>query len=99
MGPFVRKNVLVASATFTPLSGTSSPSSATCVLNFTNTAGVSTQVSLSMTLGADGATWSVNWDSSAAQAGPVSWLIYSSGSVQAAAQGTFTVLANAANNV
>jgi hypothetical protein len=96
-GPFVRKNALVASAVFTPMVGDDSPSSATCVLNYTNLSGVTQQVSLPMA--EDDNIWSVTWDSSAAAAGLVQWMIYSEGNIQAATQGEFIILANAANNV
>lgn len=99
MGPFVRKNALVASATFTPADGTSAPSSATCVLKFKNLSGVQQQVSLDMTQGATAEQWSVTWDSSAAAAGMVEWMIYSQGGLLAAMQGEFLLLANSANNV
>ena len=51
---------------------------------------------ISLTLQSDGVTWMGAWDSSVAQ-GRVDWAIYSEGSVQAAAQGTFYVQANSAN--
>lgn len=51
---------------------------------------------LNLTLGLDGVTWSGQWDSSVAE-GRVDWVVYSSGSVVAAAQGNFVVRANAAN--
>ena len=51
---------------------------------------------INLTLQSDGVTWMGTWDSSVAQ-GRVDWAIYSEGSVQAAAQGTFYVQANSAN--
>jgi hypothetical protein len=49
-----------------------------------------------LTLQSDGVTWSGTWDSSVAE-GKVDWVVYSTGSVVAAAQGSFVVNANAAN--
>jgi hypothetical protein len=51
---------------------------------------------ISLTLQSDGVTWQGTWDSSVAE-GRVDWVVYSAGSVQAAAQGTFYVQANSAN--
>ena len=51
---------------------------------------------INLTLQSDGVTWMGTWDSSVAQ-GRVDWAIYSEGSVQAAAQGTFYVQANSSN--
>ena len=99
-GPFVRKNVLIPTATFTPADGVSTPSGAICVLNFNDLSGVAQQVELVMSAtDATNLVWSCPWDSSAAGPGLVSWLIYSQGSVQAATQGEFTILANLANNI
>lgn len=49
-----------------------------------------------LTLQSDGVTWSGTWDSSVAE-GRVDWAVYSTGAVQAAAQGNFVVQANSAN--
>jgi hypothetical protein len=101
-GPFVRKNVLVAQAVFTPEDGVSAPSSAFCVVNYCDLTGVDQQVSIPMTSNLGGdliTTWTATWDSSAAREGTVSWVIYSTGALQAATQGQFQVLANQANNI
>ena len=98
-GPFVRKNALTATIEVDATDGVSMPSAATLVLNFNNLSGVSQQIEISMTSGVDDSIWSATWDSSAAAAGIVFWMIYTQGSVQAAAQGDFTLLANPANNV
>jgi hypothetical protein len=51
---------------------------------------------ISLTLQSDGVTWSGTWNSDVAE-GRVDWVVYSAGSVQAAAQGNFYVQANSAN--
>ena len=99
MAAFVRKNVLVATATFTAADGSGTqPSSATCVVRFRSQAGPQ-EVSLPMTFNSSSNTWTANWDSSAAVKGVVEWMIYSAGALQAAAQGQFQLDANQANTV
>lgn len=53
-------------------------------------------VTVALVLGMDGETWSCQWDTSVAD-GKVWWAVYSVGSVVAAAQGSFTIIANPAN--
>lgn len=88
------------------------PSSATCVLTYYAPAPppicvpgyppscpptpTQLKASFALTLQSDGLTWQGQWDSSVAE-GRVDWMIYSSGSVVAAAQGNFVVRANSAN--
>lgn len=75
------------------------PTSASCTLEFPSPSGAQVTQTLPMTLGSDGITWSCQWDSSACGPGTsqVSWVVYGSGVVQAAAQGQFTVIANPVN--
>lgn len=74
------------------------PTSAEAVLSFNNQGGFPVSTTIPMTLGSNGYTWSCQWDSSACGGGEVTWVVYASGVVQAAAQGQFFVVANAANN-
>jgi hypothetical protein len=104
MSSFVRKNLLVATATFTAADGSETqPASATLVLNFNSMSGVAQTVSVPLGFNAGDddvlGTWTGTWDSSAAQQGNVSWMIYGDGSLQAAAQGQFQIVANSANTV
>lgn len=80
--------------TFTPWV---QPSAAQAVLGFTNPQGVKVTTTLAMALGADGVTWSCLWDSSAAGRGLVTWVVFASGTVQAANQGQFEIEANYVN--
>lgn len=74
------------------------PTSAVAQLNFCSLTGQQVSTTIPMTLGSNGFTWSCTWDSSACGGGLVTWVVYASGVVQAAAQGQFVVLANSANN-
>lgn len=98
-GPFVRKNALTVSATFTPTGDDDllAPGSATLVLNYTDLSGVTHDTSIDMTN--DDGIWSATWDSSASGEGPVYWLVYSEGQIIAAAQGQIYIQANSANTI
>ena len=103
MPTFTRKNLIQVSATFLPpgfVAGSSpptQPSSVEAVLRYCTLAGNAASATVPLTLQADGITWLGDWDSSAAGEGPVSWVIYGSGAVQAAQQGQFFIVANKAN--
>lgn len=96
MQKFDRGNEIVLSGTFTPVSGSATPSSAEAVLVYTNPDG-DTEAS-TVSLIDDGAgIWVGSWDSNLCKGGVVEWVMRSSGSVKAATQGKFMVVANAAN--
>lgn len=96
MQKFVRGNEIVCSGTFTPVTGSAQPAAAEAVLVYTNTDGDPDSSTISLSADVNH-VWSGVWDSNLAQAGCVEWVIRSSGGLQAAAQGTFLLLANAAN--
>lgn len=97
MAIFVRKNILVATAMFTANDGTATqPSSASLVVSYTAPVGPAQQT-IAMTYDAVSKKWMGEWDSSEAVEGPVEWMIYGVGALQAAAQGRFQVTANKAN--
>lgn len=111
MTSFIRKSLVVVSAKFVPPGyeywnretnspnpPPTQPSAAEAVLEFCNTAGAVNTVTLPMTLGSDGITWSCTWDSSASGQGMVKWVVFASGAVQAVNQGQFMILANSPNN-
>lgn len=103
MASFVRKNLLVIKAFFNAPEGWSSdtippqPSSAVAVVRYCTLQGSTNETSINLTLGGDGVTWSGTWDSSVAGPGRVDWVVYSSGGVEAASQGSFVIQANSAN--
>lgn len=99
MTVFVRKNLLVCTGVFLPASGSATPSAATVNLSFKNMSGVLTSEEVPLTLGTDGVTWTGTWDSSQCVGGDVEWAIWSTGDVQAAQQGKFTIKANRANTL
>lgn len=94
---FIRKNEITLTVHVTPVTGSSQPDSVTANLVFKDIAGVGQQASITLAL-ADG-VWTGAWDSTAAGQGIVYWVVYGTGTVQAAAQGQFNICANAANNV
>lgn len=96
MSRFVRKNQLVFSGTFTLATGAvGTPTTANLVLSYTNTIGklVRATVAMTNTLG----VWSCTWDTSDAADGQVDWMVYGSGALIAAAQGSLDIDANPAN--
>lgn len=96
MQKFVRGNEIVCSGTFTPVTGTSQPANAEAVLVYTDTNGDPDSSTITLTKDTNN-IWSGVWDSNLANAGCVEWVIRCSGGLQAASQGTFLLLANAAN--
>lgn len=98
MASFVRGSLVTCAVTFTPTSGTSQPSDAYIVLAYTNTSNVEVETTLTLTRDATTNIWSASWDSTLANAGQVDWWAYSSGAVQAAAQGSFVVKTNRASD-
>lgn len=96
MQKFDRGNEIVLSGTFTPVTGTATPSSAEAVLVYTNPDG-DTEASTVALLDDGNGVWVGRWDSNLCAGGTVEWVIRSSGPVKAATQGKFAVVANAAN--
>jgi hypothetical protein len=109
MTSFVRKNLITINSKIVPPGFEywnhetnlpnplpTQPTAVNVTLEFCNLQGFKNTVVIPMTLGTDGATWSCLWDSSAARAGEVTWVVYASGAVQAAQQGQFTIQANRA---
>jgi hypothetical protein len=110
MTSFVRKNLVTINAKFVPPGYEPwncqtnapnpppiQPTMAEAVLGFKNLSGANVSQTIPMTLGSDGVTWSCLWDSSAAGAGEVEWVVFASGAVQSANQGRFQILANRVN--
>jgi hypothetical protein len=100
----VRKNQILISGTFS-LPGADGvpalvqPSSATLILSYTNTQEKVVMTTIAMTYDAGTETWSGVWDSSDCKVGRVDWLVYSSGALVAADEGSFHIYANDANTV
>lgn len=98
MTTFTRGNAIIVSGTFKPKAGQAGTATSAAVrFVYTNVSGATATDNLSMTLGADGVTWSVSWDSTLCKSGLVQWWARSAGTLIAAAQGDFTIEANAAN--
>lgn len=98
MASFVRGSLVTCAVTFTPTSGTAQPSDAYVVLAYTNTSGAEVETTLTLARDTETNIWTASWDSTLAAAGAVDWWAYSSGGVQAAAQGSFTVKTNRASD-
>lgn len=97
---FVRKNIVVCTVTFTAADGTvTQPSAANLVLSYKNAACAVQSANLPMTYNPVTGAWVAEWDSSAAGPGTVFWMAYGYGQLQASAEGSFDVQANAANVV
>jgi len=97
MQKFVRGNKIVCSGTFTPVTGTTQPTTAVAVLAFKDaTTGNATSSTVSLTADVNN-VWSGVWDSLLAKEGVIEWRIQASGSLQAAQQGQFLLQANDAN--
>lgn len=104
MSVYIRKNLLVATATFVAADGSDAqPSLANLVVNYNDISGVNRSVVVPMiyTAGDDDTvgTWAGTWDSSASKTGNVDWMIYGVGSLQAATQGSIQIVANSANTI
>lgn len=98
MASFVRGSLVTCAVTFTPISGTSQPTSAHVVLAYTDASGDAAETTLTLAHNTETNIWSATWDSTLASAGPVDWWAYSSGGVQAAAQGSFNIKTNRASD-
>ena len=94
---FVRKNALVCSGVFTAVDGdlTAQPTNAELVVAYISAAGVAATQTIELAV-TDG-VWSGSWDSSVAGPGRVDWMVHCWNGLVAAAQGSFEVIANAAN--
>ena len=92
---FVRKNALVCSGVFTAADGSAAqPSNAELVVVYPTATGSATAtIELTVTDG----VWEGVWDSSAAISGRVDWMVHCWNGLVAATQGSFEVIANAAN--
>lgn len=83
------------STTFTDQFGAaSSPSAANVKIRY-RISGNATSVTVAMTVA--GATATASWSSTGVDAGKVDWFISTTGAVISAAQGSFMLVANAAN--
>ena len=97
---FVRKNALVISGVFrVDDDEVAQPTSVTAVLHYENTVGVKVSTSIALDKNLDNNVWSATWDSSDCKNGHVEWMVYGSGAVVAATQGSFDIVANDANKV
>ena len=92
---FVRKNALVCSGTFLAADGSGAqPANAELVVAYPTASGPATEtIALTVTNG----VWEGVWDSSAAISGRVEWMVHCWNGLVAATQGSFEVIANAAN--
>ena len=89
-------NLFGGSKTNAP-AGTNQPSAAFAILTYKDAiTGNPAESTVALAVDANN-IWSGTWDSLLAQAGNIDWRIQAKGSLQAAAQGTFTLLANTAN--
>lgn len=94
---FVRGNNLLIGGSFWSASNVQ-PTSATCTLRYCDPAGKHQTATVNLTCDPTSNRWSGSWDSSAAGPGRVDWVVQSEGALKAAAEGNFTIIANAANN-
>lgn len=103
MTTFVRKNIAVCKAVFTPtdpaLQGITLPGAASLVLHYKDPAGAQRRETLEMQPNMVTGVWTALWDTSASGEGPVHWMVYCFGDLQAAIEGCFDVQANSANVV
>lgn len=98
MPVFIRKNLLTISAVFAANDGTDTqPTSVVAYVNYNNRSGQRVTDQITCSYDSTSKEWSGHWDSSNAEQGNVEWMIYGSGALQAAQQGSFQVLANLAN--
>ena len=97
-GHVVRRNRLTFSATFTPSDGSlASASAAHLTLTYTNRQGATSTDNVE--LANSSGVWSATWDTSNVGSGQrVDWVSWCEGPLQAAAQGSFHVDANKAND-
>lgn len=92
---FVRKNALVCSGTFAAADGSSAqPANAELVVVYPTATGSATET---IELVVANGVWEGAWDSSAAVSGRVDWMVHCWNGLVAATQGSFEVIANAAN--
>ena len=100
MAAFVRKNALVVTATFAADDGTTTqPSAVFCYINYKNLSGNVQTATITLTYNEVTNVWTGLWDSNVAGRGPVSWVVYGTGPLQAAMEGCFEILANIANTI
>lgn len=102
MVAFVRKNLLAVTASFFETDGcpvATQPSGVNAQLSYRNTAGQPATANVALSYNSTTKVWSATWDTSVVKEGRVEWVLYSSGSVVAAQEGSFTVVANKANVV
>ena len=99
MQQFVRKSIIQCTATFTPLSGGSQPSTAFCTLAYQTLTGANATATVALSYNSGPGTWTGTWDSTPAGQCIVNWVAYGSGGVQGSTQGQFQILANAANTI
>lgn len=96
MARFVRRNELLFSGVFTLPDGTVGvPTAVNLVLAYTNNLGQATKVTIAMSVALG--VWSCVWDTSDCRDGNVDWLVYSTGALIAADQGSLDIYANTAN--
>ena len=98
MAVFVRKNALVCSVAVKAADGSDTqPDTATAQLVYKDLeCNVHTQ-DIELVFDSSTGKWSGLWDSSVAGNTTVKWVVYTGGSIEAAAQGEFRVIANSAN--
>jgi hypothetical protein len=98
MPAFVRKNMLVVQAGFVAADGSNTqPTNVVATVAYTNTAGAAATANFPLAYNSDDNLWTGEWDTSVVQAGEVDWMVFGSGAIQAAAQGSLEILANQAN--
>ena len=100
MAVFVRKNSLICTVTITAEDGSNTqPSAVTAHLQYQDLASNTQTATFSLVYSSVTGQWTGVWDSSSAGSCTVCWVVYTDGSIEAAAQGAFEVVANAANVV
>jgi len=100
MPAFVRKNAIVLTASFTADDGTATqPSAVIGRLNYKDLSGSPAVADLTFTYDPTSNTWNAIWDSNVAGRGTVTWVVYGTGTLQAAMEGCFDILANSANTI
>lgn len=97
MQKFVRGNEIICSGYFVPEDGVSEPASAEAVIKYTNTSGQAATATVALTKDTSTGEWKGAWDSSAASACTVDYVIRCSNGLKAATQGSFAIVANSAN--
>lgn len=100
MSVFVRKNVLLCTATFRAADGSATqPSAAYAVIAYRDQADNEHTETITLSYNSTAGTWTGSWDSSAAGDDTPRWMVYGTGPLQASTEGAFKIAANKANTI